>query len=141
MCRRELSSVRVLVVEDDADCRDLFKIVLELDGATVATAGNAWEGLKLVGQFSPDVIVSDLGLPDEDGCWLIRNMKAAVRANKRPPRTVIVTSHNDGFVRTRCLLAGCDAFLTKPVDALELCGVVARLAPEAASRPPQLCPI
>jgi CheY-like chemotaxis protein len=130
----------VLIVEDDADCRDLFRIVLEMDGATVATAGSAWEGLKLVGQFAPDVIVSDLGLPDEDACWLIRNMKAAMRAKARPPRTVIVTSNNDGFVRTRCLLAGCDAFLTKPVDALDLSGVVARLAP-AASRPPHLCPI
>jgi CheY-like chemotaxis protein len=135
----DLTGVRVLLVEDNEDCRELFKIILELEGATVATAGGAWEGLKRVGDFAPDVVVTDLGLPDEDGCWLIRSMRAAPKAGARPPRSVIVTANSEWCVRARCLLAGCDAFLSKPVDALHLCAVVAGLASAAASSPPRLC--
>ena len=125
---QDLSGVRVLVVEDNADCRELFRIILEIEGATVATAGSAWEGLKAVGEFSPDVIVSDLGLPDEDGCWLIRSTRAAVRAGAPRPAIVIVTANSNDVDRMRCLHAGCDAFVAKPVDAIDLCDVVARLA-------------
>ena len=125
---QELSGVRVLVVEDNADCRELFRTILEMDGATVATAGTAWDGLKTVGTFSPDVIVSDLGLPDEDGCWLIRSTRAAVRVGARRPAIVIVSASSDDVARMRCLHAGCDAFVAKPVDAVDLCNVVARLA-------------
>ena len=134
-----MSGVRVLVVEEDADCRELFRIIFELDGATVATAKTAWQGLKTIGTFAPDVIVSDLALPDQDGCWLMRNTRAAVRAGARRPATVIVSTDNEDFVRTRCVLAGCDAFVTKPVDAVDLCGVVARLASNTTSPPRRLC--
>lgn len=127
-----MRGLRVLVVEDDADCRALFRTTLELGGATVVTAATAWEGLKVVGAFSPDVIVSDLSLPDEDGCWLIRNARAAVRPGTRRPATIIVATDHEDLVRIRCLVAGCDAFVTKPMDALDLCGVVARLASNVA---------
>jgi CheY-like chemotaxis protein len=128
----DVRGLRVLLVEDDADCRELFRMTLELDGATVATAASAWEGLKIVGAFSPDVIVSDLSLPDQDGCWLIRNTRAAVRPGTRRPATVIMATDNEDLVRIRCLVAGCDAFVTKPMDALDLCGIVARLASNVA---------
>jgi CheY-like chemotaxis protein len=137
MLHCDLNGVRVLVVEDDADTCDLFRTIFEMEGAMVATARGAWEGLKLVGQFSPDVVVSDFGLPDEDGCWLIRNMRAAVPPGARFPRAVIVTANGDGLVRARCARAGCDAFLTKPIDVLDLCGVVAGLA--GMLPPPRLC--
>ena len=131
MWERDLGGVRVLVVEDDLDCRELFRIVLELAGATVTTATGAWEGLKLLGEVRPHVVVSDLSLPDRDGCWLIRSARAAVARDL--PAMVIVTAHADDFTRTRCLFAGCDAFLGKPVDPIDLCEVVARLAPDVAS--------
>ena len=123
-----LSGVRVLVVEDDADCREVFRLILELEGATVATVGSAWEGLKTIGPFSPHVIVSDLGLPDEDGCWLIRSTRAAVRVGVPRPAIVIMTARSGDVDRMRCLHAGCDAFVTKPIGAADLCNMVARLA-------------
>jgi CheY-like chemotaxis protein len=139
MRSHDLSGVRVLVVEDDADCRALFTVILEIEGAIVATAGTAWEGLKRIGQFVPDVIVTDLGLPDEDGCWLIRGARAAVGSGVRVPPIAIVTANDEPFVRRRCLLAGCDAFLTKPVDASDLCAAVRRLAAEGAAAGPGVC--
>ena len=133
MWERDLNGVRVLLVEDDLDCRELFRIVLELAGAKVTTATGAWEGLKLLGEVRPHVVVSDLSLPDRDGCWLIRSARAAVASEGCLPAMVIVTAHADDFTRTRCLFAGCDAFLGKPVDPIDLCEVVARLAPDAGS--------
>jgi len=127
MSQRDLTGVRVLIVEDDADAREFIRTVLELESATVTTAGSAWQALKMLGGFAPHVIVSALFLPDEDGCWLIQTARAAM-LHTRMPATVIVTGSSEPWHRTRCFLAGCDAFLTKPIDALELCNVVARLA-------------
>ncbi len=125
---QRLDGVRVLVVEDDPDCRELFRVILEMDGATVATASDARHGLRMLEPLRPHVIVSDLSLPGEDGCWLLANARSAVRPGAPRPATVIVTAHTDEFVRQRCLRAGCDAFLTKPVDDGELCAVVGQLA-------------
>jgi CheY-like chemotaxis protein len=82
--------------------------------------------------------VSDLALPDEDGCWLMRGMRAATRSGTRPPATVIVTANNEDGAWARCRLAGCEAFLAKPVDADDLCGVVARLASDPTLPPRRL---
>lgn len=125
---QRLQGVRVLVVEDDEDCRELFRTMLELDGATVRVVSNAWQAIKMLGPFCPHVVVSDLELPDEDGCWLIANARVALWGDGRFPATIIVTAHTDERVRRRCLGAGCDVFLTKPVDDAELRAIVARLA-------------
>jgi CheY-like chemotaxis protein len=128
----QLSGVRVLIVEDDEDCRELFKILLELSGASVATAARAREGLSVFLGTRPHVLVSDLSMPDEDGCWLIRNVHAAAGSNGSRPGAIVVTAHSDDDNRTRCLAAGFDVYLTKPVMVDELCDVVARLACGAA---------
>jgi CheY-like chemotaxis protein len=132
---QRLSGVRVLVVEDDADCRELFRAILEMDGATVATAADARQGLRMLEPLRPHVLVSDLALPDEDGCWLMANARSAVRPGAPRPATVIVTAHADELARRRCLRAGCDAFLTKPVDDGELSAAVGRLALRATIVP------
>ncbi|HEY3064169.1 MAG TPA: response regulator [Methylomirabilota bacterium] len=137
MSQPDLNGVRVLVVEDDTDCREFMRTVLELEGATVVTAETAWHALKVLGKFVPHVIVSDLVLPDEDGVWLIRTARAAMRLGTRAPATVIVTGSTDKAARTRCFLAGCDEFLPKPLDAIELCNVVARLAAPSTPSPPR----
>jgi CheY-like chemotaxis protein len=128
----ELAGVRVLVVDDDAACRRAYRRLLEFAGATVETAAGAQQGLATFYRMRPHVVVSDLVMPGEDGCWLMGRILAAVGGRGRRPRGVVVTGHSDERERVRCLAAGFDAFLTKPVDPIVLSDVVARLARDAA---------
>lgn len=127
----ELAGVRVLVVDDDPACLRAFGRLLMAAGATVETAPGAQQGLAAFHRTRPHVVVSDLVMPDEDGCWLMRRIRAAVGRTTRPPRAVVVTGQPDERQRTRCLAAGFDAFLLKPVDPSVLCDVVAWLARDA----------
>jgi DNA-binding response OmpR family regulator len=105
---------RGLVVEDAAECRDLFAYELERSGFVVLTAVDGQEGLERVSVFQPDVIVLDLVLPGISGFSVAR----AVRSLE-PSRTVVIvgvsglTSH---LLRSEALAAGCDVVLGKPVD-------------------------
>jgi CheY-like chemotaxis protein len=127
----ELAGVRVLVVDDDAACLQAYQRLLEVAGATVETAAGAQPGLAAFYRMRPHVVVSDLVMPGEDGCWLMCRILAAVDRGRRP-RGVVVTGHSDERERVRCRAAGFDAFLTKPVDPIVLVDVVARLARDAA---------
>jgi CheY-like chemotaxis protein len=126
----ELAGVRVLVVDDDAGCRQSCRRLLEVAGATVETAAEARQGLATFYRMRPHVVVSDLVMPGEDGCWLMCRILAAVDGGRRP-RGVVVTGHADQRERVRCLAAGFDAFLAKPIDPTVLIDVVARLARDA----------
>ena len=78
-------------------------------------------------------MVSDLVMPGEDGCWLMRCILVAASCTERRPRGVIVTGDSEERARARCLAAGFDAFLTKPVNPVVLADVVARLARDATA--------
>jgi CheY-like chemotaxis protein len=127
----ELAGVRILVVDDDAACRRAYRRLLTAAGATVETAPGAQQGLATFHRTRPHVVVSDLSLPGEDGCWLMRRIRAAVGRTAGRPRAVVVTGQAVERERTRCLAAGFDAFLTKPVDPGVLFDVVAWLARDA----------
>ena len=122
-----LVGVRVLVVDDDHDCRELFRLVLEMSGACVVTVGGAREGLREFHRRRPDVLVSDLSMPDEDGCWLAGRIRESVGREQRPS-ALAVTAHHDERAHRRCVEAGFDVVLTKPIDPDEFCAVVERLA-------------
>jgi CheY-like chemotaxis protein len=128
-----LYGVRVVVVEDDDDCRLLFKLSLELAGASVVTAAGAREALRLVAETRPHVLVSDMTMPGEDGCWLLQHVRAAGDSAGRRLAAIVVTAHTSDSVRARCMAAGFDAFLAKPIDPDELCDAVARLACTSAT--------
>ncbi len=126
-----LVGVRILVVDDDEACRRAYQRLLTAAGATVETAPGAQQGLATFYCTRPHVVVSDLVMPGEDGCWLMRRIRAAVGRTGQRPRGVVVTGQADERVRTKCLAAGFDAFLTKPVDPSVLFDVVAWLARDA----------
>jgi CheY-like chemotaxis protein len=119
-----LQGLRVLVVEDDKDSRGFFEIALRQAGAEVVSAASAQAGLDAFRTASPDVLVSDISMPEHDGYWLI----AQVRALK--PRRVIpaVAVTGKGYEPARALTEGFHDYLTKPVDPDRLCAVVGRLA-------------
>jgi CheY-like chemotaxis protein len=129
----ELAGVRVLVVDDDAACRRAYRRLLTAAGAIVETAPGAEQALAMFHRMRPHVVVSDLVMPGEDGCWLMRRIRAAVGRTGKRPRAVVVTGLAVERERTRCLAAGFDAFLTKPVDPSVLSDLVAWLARDATS--------
>ena len=130
----ELAGLTVLVVDDQSDARDLIKRVLEDCEAEVFTAGTADEALELLETHRPDVLVSDIGMPDADGFELIRRVRAlgADRGGKIP--AIALTAFARPEDRTRALRAGFLVHVSKPVDPSELVATVASLAERVARR-------
>jgi PAS domain S-box-containing protein len=126
-----LAGTRVLLVEDEEDARVMLKTLLEGSGASVSAVGSAasaWESLEAAGC---DVLVSDIGMPDEDGYSLIGRVRERdARQGGRTP-AVALTAYARDEDRARSLSAGFDAHLSKPVVPSELLAVVAGLARRA----------
>ncbi len=123
-----LAGVRVLVVDDQADSRDFIAILLEQHGAQVTTAASARSAEDLLLQMPPDVLVSDIGMPGEDGYALIRQVRAAGVERGIWFAAVALTGHAQLSDRNRALSAGYQAHLTKPVQPEVLVAVIAELA-------------
>ncbi|MEG4328868.1 ATP-binding protein [Microcoleus sp. herbarium5] len=125
-----LEGLQILVVEDEADALELLSTILEKYGADVMAVASVKEALTIIEtatDHSPDVLVSDIGMPDEDGYSLIRKLRQleAQRGGRLPAIALTAYARNDD--RQQALLAGFQMHLTKPVDAAELVAVVASL--------------
>ncbi|MDB4966473.1 MAG: two-component hybrid sensor and regulator [Myxococcales bacterium] len=123
-----LAGVRVVVVDDEPDARELLTVVLEHHGAEVESAGSVEEALGLVQRFLPDALVSDIGMPVHDGYELLRRVRALpADAGGRTPATALT-----GFARpedgARAIEAGFDSHMAKPVDPAKLVATVEKLA-------------
>jgi CheY-like chemotaxis protein len=123
--RRTLDGVRVLVVDDDADFLELSALVLRGSGAEVRGAGSAARAYEVVESWLPDVIVTDLAMPDEDGFMLVRALRTLFSQRRAHVAIIAVTAYGTPDSRTRAALAGFDLYLTKPVDPLGLAAAVA----------------
>jgi len=124
----ELSGLRVLVVDDHPDARDLIKRVLEDCSAVVITASTAAEALALVERQRPDVLISDIGMPDSDGFELLRRVRALGPAQGGKVPAIALTAFARSEDRTRALRAGFLVHVSKPVDPSELVATVASVA-------------
>ena len=118
-----LRGVRVVLVEDHDDSRELLALMLEQCGAVVVSAPSAKTGLQAVLDSRPDVVVSDIGMPGEDGYWLIREVHNRVGALP----AVAVTGFSDRYHPRQAHEAGFREYLNKPVDPELLCGAVAKV--------------
>jgi CheY-like chemotaxis protein len=130
---RPLAGIRVLVVDDEPDARQLVRRVLADCGAEVATAESAAQALELVETFRPDILVSDVGMPDQDGYDLIRRVRSRVAAKTLP--AVALTAFARSEDRRRALIAGFQTHVAKPVDPAELVAVVASLVERTGGQP------
>ncbi len=127
-CRPELDGVHILVVDDEADTRHLVTTILEKCAARVTATSSAAEAFALLKELRPDVLISDLGMPEEDGYSLIAQVRALpAQAGGRTP-AVALTAYARVEDRLRVLRAGFQTHLPKPVEPAELVAVVANLA-------------
>lgn len=123
-----LKGVHVFVVEDDDDSRALLQTILQYCGALVTAVASAREAVSTLERVRPDLLLSDLSMPYEDGYWLIRQIRAlpADRGGTMPAIAITALGHPHGVDRT--LAAGFQAHLRKPVDPWELARTIAALA-------------
>jgi CheY-like chemotaxis protein len=124
----DLSGIKVLVVDDELDARDLIKQVLADCEAEVLTADTADEALMLVEKERPHVLLSDIGMPDVDGFELLRRVRALGRARGGRIPAIALTAFAGSDDRTRALRAGFIVHVSKPVEPSELVATVATVA-------------
>jgi signal transduction histidine kinase/ActR/RegA family two-component response regulator len=123
-----LDGIRVLVVDDDAESLDLAVAILTAAGAAVRTSRAAPEALATVKEWRPNVLVSDIEMPDEDGYTLIRNVRALDPERGGATPAVALTAYGRMEDRVLSLTAGYNMHVPKPVDPGELTTIVASLA-------------
>jgi PAS domain S-box-containing protein len=123
-----LDGVRVLIVDDEPDARELIRRVLIDCKAQVLTAANAGEAVEVLSRERPNVLVSDIGMPGQDGYELIRRIRSmSVEEGGNTPAAAL-TAFARSEDRRRALLAGYQTHIAKPVEPAELVTVVASLA-------------
>ena len=122
-----LDGLRLLIVDDEVDFRQLITVMLGHYGAVVKSAASAGEALVYLEDWKPDVLVADIGMPDEDGYGLIRKVRAlsADRGGSTP--AVALTAYTRAEDRLRALSAGYQIHLAKPITGPELAAAVANL--------------
>jgi CheY-like chemotaxis protein len=121
---RPLHGRRVLVVEDHDDARDLVACVLGAAGAEVTTAASTSEALERIAAAMPDLLLADLGLPDEDGYTLLTRIRAIRTSDADTLPAVALTAYARASDRDRALAAGFLDYVVKPVDPRELVNVI-----------------
>jgi PAS domain S-box-containing protein len=128
-----LRGLQVLVVDDDADSNDAVSALLAARGADVRTALSTSEALEIVGRWHPDVVVSDIAMPGEDGCAFLRALRARRGAVGEVP-AIALTAYAGSADRNRLLAAGFHAHVAKPFDPVQLAAVV-ETAAHAGAKP------
>jgi CheY-like chemotaxis protein len=123
-----LDGVNVLVVEDEPDAREVVGALLEARGARVLLTASVAEATESLAQSRPDVIVSDIGMPDVDGFEFARRLRKLSPERGGDTPIVALTAYTSAQDRLRTFEAGYDCHLGKPVDMDELVRVLSRLA-------------
>jgi PAS domain S-box-containing protein len=127
-----LAGLDILLVDDDADGRELLATVLRRHGARVATAGSGAAALAHFARRKPDLILSDIGMPGQDGYSLLAQMRRAAPGLEIP--AIAITAFTSADDRARAIAAGFQHHLAKPVDPDVLVATVARFRPRLQSR-------
>jgi CheY-like chemotaxis protein len=125
---QSLKGLRVLVIEDEPDSRELLIVLLEGRGADVRAAASSREALALLQARTPDVIVADIGLPDEDGYAFLRRVRASEDSRAANVPAVALTAYARPEDRVRALAAGYQTHLGKPFEPQHLVAAVGSLA-------------
>jgi signal transduction histidine kinase/CheY-like chemotaxis protein len=128
-----LESVAVLVVDDEPDAREMLKRVLEMRGARVVIAANGMQAIEMLRRERPEVIVSDVGMPELDGYEMIRLVRSLPPEQGGRTPAIALTAFARSEDRRRAMLAGFQVHIAKPVEAAELIATVANLSGRAGA--------
>jgi signal transduction histidine kinase/CheY-like chemotaxis protein len=129
---RQLHGARILIVDDEPQARELFSTIVENAGGEVRLAASARDATSILRTWWPDVLLSDIEMPHEDGYVLMEQVNAMERRDRRRIVAIAVTAHSRPEDRIRALEAGFQWHLPKPVEPSELLVVVASLTGRAA---------
>jgi PAS domain S-box-containing protein len=128
----QLEGLRVLVVDDEIDARELIATLLQTAGAEVRAVASATEALSALAEFQPQVLISDIGMPGEDGYTLLQKVRALEPEQGGRIPAIALTAYAYEQDRQRALEVGFQAHVSKPIDPAALLAVLASLAPVAA---------
>jgi CheY-like chemotaxis protein len=123
----DIHGIRILIVDDERDAREMLKAGLERFGAIVTIVASAREALDILPTGNPDVLVSDIGMPVQDGYDLIRMIRESPAEMGRDIPAIALTGYVRVEERMRALTAGYQMFVPKPVEVLELATIIANL--------------
>ena len=130
--REDLHGVHILVVDDNADARVIFKSILTYAGAAVLVASSAAAAVRALRHVHPTVVLTDLSMPKRDGVWLVRWIRT--RDAKRGVRlpVIAVSARDDVYEEAKVLMEGFDDYLVKPVAPPELFAAIVRVIRRSA---------
>ena len=126
-CPERLDGLKVLVVDDEVDAQELLRVAISERGAHVTTAGSVQEALACIEKESPDLLISDIGMPDEDGYELIRRVRAFPAEGGGRVPAIALTAYARAEDRMKALRSGYQMHVPKPVEMGELITVAASL--------------
>ncbi|GAB4151013.1 MAG: hypothetical protein Fur0046_30260 [Cyanobacteria bacterium J069] len=134
LAARRLSRVRVLLVDDDTDTRNLIAYTLEQAGAQVVTAMSAMQAMQALEQSAFDVLVSDIGMPEMDGYRLIRQIRARPADQGGNLPAIALTAYAGEMNQQQAIAAGFQRHVSKPVDPADFVAIVAELSGQEVKR-------
>lgn len=129
-----LEGIRVLLVDDDPDTRSLLRQVLSQCKAEVHVAESAKDGMRCLSSFRPDVLISDIGMPNKDGYQFLKELRRRPREDFGAIPAIALTAFARSEDRTRAMMAGYNVHIAKPIEPQELLATVHSLAARATSR-------
>jgi signal transduction histidine kinase/ActR/RegA family two-component response regulator len=133
---RQLDGLHVLIVDDEPDARELLAEMLLACMARVTTASSAADALRVVTKLRPDVVVSDIAMPGEDGHVFVRKLRALSEEGGGRTPAVALSAYSRVEDRTKALLSGFNMHVAKPVEPAELIAVLSNLTSMNAARRP-----
>jgi CheY-like chemotaxis protein len=123
-----LDGLRVLLVDDEAEARQIISTVITRTGAEVKSCESAHEALANLSEWKPDVILSDIAMPEEDGYSFIRKVRSLPRDKGGDTPAAALTAYARDVDRRQALAAGYQMHIAKPIGASQLVTMIARLA-------------
>jgi PAS domain S-box-containing protein len=126
-CSASIKGTKILVVDDEPDARQLMSAILEQCGAEIKVAENAAQALSLIDEYRPDILISDIGMPETDGFELIKKIREKEKGSGKRLPAVALTAFARAEDRLKALSAGYNMHIPKPVEPTELIVVIANL--------------